>query len=71
LKISNKLVRATQPSRSRVREQLTRDVEKGVLYIVGVSRDNLVIAINSTIVINDNNSNGNSLSYGISIRYYQ
>jgi len=32
-KISNKLVRATQPSGSRVEEQLTGDVEEVVLYI--------------------------------------
>jgi len=34
-KISNQLVRETQPSRSRVREQLTQDDEEVVLYIVG------------------------------------
>jgi len=37
LEISNQIVRETQPSRSRVGEQLTQDVEKGVLYIVGES----------------------------------
>jgi len=51
-KISNRSARETQPSGSTVREQLTGDETESVpLYSWIVSRDNLVIAINSTIVI--------------------
>jgi len=51
-KISNRSARETQPCGSRVREQLTGDETESVpLYSWIVSRDNLVIAINSTIVI--------------------
>ena len=52
VEISNRSARETQPCGSRVREQLTGDETESVpLYSWIVSRDNLVIAINSTIVI--------------------